>query len=393
MSRYMNPEPRWVGVGRSNDQDAARAAEIAVGGALDGRDPALVILFASEAIDLPVLVRRAHELAGGAPLIGCSTAGEIADGGPGDAGAVAFALGGEGFVVSARCVTGLGASPREAGAEAAGSLCAVSGAPHSVLMLLTDGLAGDQQEVVRGAHSVAGAGVPLVGGCAGDDLHMAATHQFFDGEVLQDAVVSVGIGSDAPLGIGVRHGWGAVGEAMLVTGSESNRVCTLDDQPALDVYLDRLQAPSAARSDPEAFTRFALEHPLGMARRSGEEQVRWVPSADFESRSLVTSAEVAQGALVRLMEGDVDSVLAATDAACEDALGALGGAPPRGLIVFDCAARRAVLGEDGIVAEIERVIGHAAGAPVAGFYTYGEIARTRGVTGFHNETLVVLAVA
>jgi hypothetical protein len=35
----------------------------------------------------------------------------------------------------------------------------------------------------------------------------------------------------------------------------------------------------------------------------------------------------------------------------------------------------------------------ACGAPVAGFYTYGEIARTRGVTGFHNQTLVVLAVS
>ena len=36
--------------------------------------------------------------------------------------------------------------------------------------------------------------------------------------------------------------------------------------------------------------------------------------------------------------------------------------------------------------------GRAAGAPVAGFYTYGEFPRTRGVTGFHNQTLVVLAV-
>ena len=33
------------------------------------------------------------------------------------------------------------------------------------------------------------------------------------------------------------------------------------------------------------------------------------------------------------------------------------------------------------------------GSPVAGFYTYGEIARTRGVSGFHNQTLVVLALA
>ncbi len=32
------------------------------------------------------------------------------------------------------------------------------------------------------------------------------------------------------------------------------------------------------------------------------------------------------------------------------------------------------------------------GAPVAGFYTYGEIARTRGISAFHNQTLVVSAV-
>jgi len=36
--------------------------------------------------------------------------------------------------------------------------------------------------------------------------------------------------------------------------------------------------------------------------------------------------------------------------------------------------------------------GFAGGAPVAGFYTYGEIARTHGISGFHNQTLVVLAV-
>jgi hypothetical protein len=38
------------------------------------------------------------------------------------------------------------------------------------------------------------------------------------------------------------------------------------------------------------------------------------------------------------------------------------------------------------------VAANASGAPVAGFYTYGEIARTRGISGFHNQTLVVLAL-
>ena len=28
-----------------------------------------------------------------------------------------------------------------------------------------------------------------------------------------------------------------------------------------------------------------------------------------------------------------------------------------------------------------------------GFYTYGEIARTRGVNGYHNQTIVALALS
>jgi hypothetical protein len=52
-----------------------------------------------------------------------------------------------------------------------------------------------------------------------------------------------------------------------------------------------------------------------------------------------------------------------------------------------------VLGDDGIKREVDRIADHAGGVPVAGFYTYGEIARTHGVNGFHNQTLVVLALA
>jgi hypothetical protein len=93
------------------------------------------------------------------------------------------------------------------------------------------------------------------------------------------------------------------------------------------------------------------------------------------------------------MEGDEESVLAATDAACADALATLDGAAPVGVLAFDCIARRGVLGDEGIQREVARISAHAAGAPVAGFSTYGEIARTHGVSGFHNQTLVVLALA
>ena len=120
--------------------------------------------------------------------------------------------------------------------------------------------------------------------------------------------------------------------------------------------------------------------------------MRFVSDAGFEDRSLGCIAEVPQGRLAWLMEGDDASVLAATDAACEDALAPLEGRHPLGLIAFDCIARRGVLGETGVRSEVERVAHNGHGAPVAGFYTYGEIARTHGVTGFHNQTLVVLAL-
>ena len=180
---------------------------------------------------------------------------------------------------------------------------------------------------------------------------------------------------------------------MLVTESRGNRVYRIEDRPALDVYLERLDAPADAHVDSATFTRFALTHPLGLERRASEEQVRFVGEADFDERSLICIAEVPQGGVAWFMEGDESSVLEATDAACADALDALGGAAPIGVLAFDCIARRGVLGENGIEHEVRRIAEHAGGAPVAGFYSYGEFARTRGVAGFHNQTLVVLAVA
>jgi hypothetical protein len=52
-----------------------------------------------------------------------------------------------------------------------------------------------------------------------------------------------------------------------------------------------------------------------------------------------------------------------------------------------------LLGNEGTDVEVGRMVEHAGGAPVAGFYSYGEIARVRGGSGFHNQTLVALAIS
>lgn len=382
---------RWVAVGTSTSRDPRRAGTDAAEAALEGSDAGVLIAFASDDLELEAFADALGEVAGDVPVVGCSTAGEIGPGGVTDGAAVVVGIGGPGFSVRTALARGASGDLRGAGAEVTAAAHPDERA-HQAVILLSDGLAGDQQQVVRGAYSVAGALIPLVGGCAGDEMRMQRTRQIYGREVLTDAVIAIGLASDAPIGVAAKHGWRRVGDAMLVTAAEANRVVELDGRPALDVYVERLGVPVALADDPAAFASFALTHPLGLARRGGEE-VRFIAGGDVAERSLRCIAEVPAGGLVHLMEGDAVSVLDATDHACADAVGALGDHDPLGLVVFDCVARRAVLTGDGVDREVRSIRSHAQGAPLAGFYTYGEFGRSVGIRGFHNQTLVVLALA
>jgi hypothetical protein len=117
-------------------------------------------VFCSESQDLPVLVGQICAVSGGVPLIGCTTAGEIVTSGPREASVVVAALGGDGFRIETAVATGASSDLRAAGACAARCLPSPVDRPYRALLLWTDGLAGDQQEIVRGAYAVLGAGVP-----------------------------------------------------------------------------------------------------------------------------------------------------------------------------------------------------------------------------------------
>jgi hypothetical protein len=304
---------------------------------------------------------------------------------------VVVGFGGD-FAITTAYGTGLGDRPRGVGADVASGLLAVPATRYRVAIMLTDALAGDQQEMIRGAYGVLGATVPLVGGGAGDNMRMVTSRQFYGGKIMQDAVVAAYIGTDSPIGLSIRHGWHCRGDAMVVTGSAGNDVHTFDDQPALDIYLERFGAPAGIEKDAAAFAEFSLTRPLAVARR-GDVAVRHVLGADPDARSLICAGGVPKGAAAWLAIGDVASTLAATNSVCADAIGELGDVPLLALLVFDCAGRRAVLGDDGVVAEREAMSGYARTAPLAGFYTYGEVGRVKGPNGFHNQTIVALALS
>jgi hypothetical protein len=382
-----------MGVGRSDDRDSTDAARNAVRQALVGTDPKLLIVFGSVDRDPAVLLAALAEAAPGVLVVGCSTHGEIAPGGPSDGSVTVAILGGPGFEVSAAVARGVSGRQRQAGQEVARCAERVADLPHRVLLLLTDGLVRDQESIVRGCYLTLGASVPLFGGAAADGWRMERVYLLAEGEVLTDAVVAVTLASEAPLSVAVRHGWRTLGQPMIVTSASSGRVYTLDDRPAMDAYLDRLGAPPQAYTDAAAFTEFALARPLGVQRRSRVDARNLSTEVDIVGRSIGGGMAIDHGGLAWAMTGDEESILAATDAACRDALDGLCGQRPIGLFTFSCAALRAVLGDDGVRRESERLAKWAGDLPYVGFYTYGEIARTRGIDGFHNQTLAVLALA
>ena len=384
---------RWIRVGTSIDHDPERAVQEALAPVLAMGSPRLAIIFCSPAHDLAAISRRVKQALGDGDVIGCSTAGELIRDHALSGGLLIWALGGEGFAVT----TGFGQGDaqkglRDAAFEAAQCIEQLERKQHTILFLLADGLCGDQMEVVRGAYDACGAQVPLMGGCAGDDMALQSTRQIHEGDLLTNAVVAAAITSDSPMAIGIAHGWEPLSEPMLVTGSRGTTLSSLDDRPALDVYLDAYDAPEDVRQDPTAFFSFAHTRPIGIARRNRTE-IRYVYGADYEKRTLTIFAEVPQGAMAYLMKGSCHSVLEATAEVCALAEKSLDGMPARGFMLLECVARKSLLDQAGLLDESLRLPTIKEGVSVGGFYTYGEIARTEGSGGLHNQTVVALALA
>ena len=382
---------RWVRVGTSSAAEPGRAVQEALAPILELGQPKLAIVFCSPAHDLAVISRLVKQAVGDQEVIGCSSAGELIRDHALSGGLLIWALGGEGFSVT----TGFGQGSverglRQAAAEAAHCLDRLERRRHTLLFLLADGLCGDQMEVVRGAYEVSGARVPLMGACAGDDMALQSTRQIHEDRVLTHAVVAAAISSDAPMAIGIAHGWKPFSEPMLVTESHGTTLVSLDDRPALDVYFDQFAAPEAVRNDPSQFFAFAHTRPLGIARRQRTE-IRYVYGADYEKRTITVFAEVPQGAMAYLMQGSCNSVLEASAEVCALAEQQLQGLPARGFLLLECVARKSLLDQAGLLDASLRLPSVREEVSIGGFYTYGEIARTEGAGGLHNQTVVALA--
>jgi methyl-accepting chemotaxis protein len=362
---------------------------------LDGKKPAWGVLFVSPTHDVAAALNAARDAALGATLIACTTAGEITELGLIHDG-LAVMLVASDDTTRVAYASGLKADPNAVANQLVADLpnlrqsATMRGHRYLTTVLLTDGLSGTAEELVGDLYERSVGGAQIVGGAAGDEGQFKATHVGAAGQAGADAAAALHVFSAAPWGVGVNHGLRPTTKQMRVTKAQGSVVHEIDNLPAFEVYR-RHAAERGVRLTRDNAGPYLIANELGIHFFDKIARAR-APLSAAPDGSLQCAAEIPKGALVSILDGEPTSMIDAARSAAEEAKQHLGGARAAGVLLFDCVCRGMILRHEfnREVAAVRSVFGDV---PIAGFLTYGEIARYKGrLDGWHNATAVVAAI-
>ncbi len=384
-----------VAVGNSVGEDAYKCGIQATQTAynkLDGKTPKLALVFAAVNYDYPQLLKGIREVIPTVDLIGCSTAGEFTGDVVSDKAVVLMLIASDEMRFSVAMGKGLKENSVRAVSQIFSEFRQQRGNilkeyQHRNIMLLSDGLAGNGEEMVDNFALESGMKCAIIGGAAADGGRFQQTSLFFRGNVYTNAVVAVEILSNKPIGIGVNHGWKPSAFSKMVTKAEGNVIYELDGVPAIKIYEEYTQH-IGYKLTADNTNMFMMANELGVEMPNNEIKVR-APLSTNADGAITCATGIPVGKKVSIVESQKQNLIAAAKTATNNAMQSLNGNKPAGVIVFNCIARKILLKEN-FQQEIAVIKETAAGAPLIGFNTYGEIARVAGqLSGFHNTTDVV----
>jgi methyl-accepting chemotaxis protein len=391
------PTTTASGASKHRDSFAAgvEAANTAVA-KLRGEAPDYGFVFASPTHDLGAVLRGAREAAGALDVIGCTTAGEITEGGLTHEGVSLMLVASKSSAASVAFASGLRANPEHVAHQLhqpAGLQRKTGGTRNlrqATTVVLIDGLAGAGEKVVVDLHDRAPTGSQVVGGAAGDEGKFKSTTVGAGVSAATDAAVAMHVLGEQKWGVGVGHGLRATTKPMRVTRTSGNVVYELDGEPALQAY-HRHAAERGIKLTSGNLSSYLIAKQLGIHFFDRIIRARAPLSAGADG-SLACAAEIPKGSMVSILDGEPASMLEAARAAAEEAKEHLEGGEAAGVLLFDCVCRGMIL-KSAFNREVEAVRSVFGDVPVAGFLTYGEIARYQGsLDGWHNATAVVVAI-
>ncbi len=319
---------------------------------------ALVVLFVSPEADLAALSAGLPSFA--APVIGCTTAGEICAEGYAEGQVVAVGLPADSFAVELIVIPDLGRlDPQDlAGRLIRGRAALARQRPEwegEFAFLMVDGLSVREDELA--AVLATGLGpVPLFGGSAGDGTRFGATHVLAGGQLLHNAAVLALVRTACGVRVFSLDHLIPTDRRMVVTEADPARriVRRINAEPAAREYARLLG------KDPGQLTPFTFAaHPV-VVRLGGRHHVRAIQRVD-DNGDLIFFSAIDEGLVLTLAEPQ--DMAAHLDAA----LRGLG--EPAAILACDCILRRLEAQEKQAHGAVSRLLkAHR----VVGFSTYGE---------------------
>lgn len=251
------------------------------------------------------------------------------------------------------------------------------------VVVISSGLTIDAEQIING-FSDADKNIPLFGGLAGDDLTMKGSYVFTNNKETATGLIGLVLDGDKINVKGLAtSGWDNIGIEKTITKSAGNIVYTIDDEPAVDVFVKFFQFTQSIDNTAEIIAQNFAQYPLQLKKENGNTVLRAPMMVDIESRALIFAGGIPQGSKVKFsVQPGFDLIEKTTER-----VSALKPSIPEAdaLIMFSCKARHMALGP--MTGDEAGMIRGLWNKPLIGFFTYGEIGTAKdSVCDFHNET-------
>lgn len=257
------------------------------------------------------------------------------------------------------------------------------------LFVVSDGQLVNGGDLVNGLNDTFENTIPISGGLAGDGANFKSTLVGLNETIGEGNVVGIGFyGDSLQVGCASRGGWGQFGPSRTITRSDKNVLYEIDGENALDLYKKYLAEYA------EQLPSSALLFPLAI-EEEGYEIVRTILSVDQQTKSMTFAGNMPEGAKVRLMKANLDSLVhAASDAAELSKIDPQSGNMKLSILI-SCVGRKLIFG-NRIEEELEaarEILGE--NALIAGFYSYGEISPFSPLQKcrLHNQTMTITTIS
>ena len=362
-------------------------------------DASLIVIHASLGHDYRELADQARQIAPNARVVGASCCGVVGREGVSESMkdvAVMAVTGGDFAVAHVEDISGR--NSYEKAVELATALKA-SAPGVNMVYFLASGIDIDNDLCIAGLESVLGPDVTIFGATSSDNMRGVISYQIVDDRVFEHAAYVVGF-ADPTLEVDTQatHGFVAIGEPLVVTASEGNRIREFNGRPAWEEFTSRLGLPvEATCGDSIPIGALAEKLPDALAAEYGNAHILRVVTKRDADGTMHYATTCPVGTKLWLTVRDEELIFNDLDRMMVQMQERSGGRKPVAVFHADCLARGRYLFnrvmKEELVGRMQFPLStDGVPPPWLGMYGFGEFARLGGRNVYHNYTTAIYAI-